>query len=1020
MMKSFFVLAVSLVATANAYLQADTGTFVSDFPNYVARAYTALEKKAPKELRDACTVRPYLATTEQVVVASAGSTVSASEVQAQCGTSKICVLEGKTLQMDSSLVVYALIVRNGGKVLWTDSIQKTNDIWLCAGYVAVELGGTFDMDLQDEAKTGWIFISNNGAIHTQLRARSFGGAGSTLATDIQPVIKIKGRIMSRTWSLLEVPLAVGATSMKLSHNPIDMGWKVGDRIAVAPTDDRSQGAAQSFSIAGFGGDGTISLSAASTLYHEASKITSPNGNVVFRSAEVINLSRNVIITGDDFTEVPCDETLTEAFPGFGTSTQGCMCTANRRSCTMGLHTVHMNGGVSQIENVRVEKCGQRGVEGKYCLHFHHLRECPTCLYKNNAIEFSQQRGLIIHGTHRALADSNVLYDVRGAALYVEDGNEILNTLAYNVAICPWKFKEQGCTLPGTSNDQSDTSLNQAGLYTESPTNDLIGNRMANHFNGMLLNAHGGRGAARGKACTNQMPLGRWEGNTYHSSGRFGTYTLNNNYPLQNTGSSVATNGLTSKCESFTPDGGDNGLSTAIFNNFDYGNAFVGHYEAGDIQYSGHTSFKNLNNIYWKETKSFADGCSAHITNSYILKGTMALPDSLGSFIIENTKLEDVLMEANHHCGIGVTGFLCMPNYVLHNVAWVDGGRSTWVAFTQSNDAGSGGIFSLSREDAALNAAGTGGFFLPKSYQSLVSSVYPYLLATGVCDSATTLGLAKRYENGILCKAPLRALKVYSKVAGASLLVQVWKASNTAGAPIAEQYVPFYSSSSWKQGYKFPVIPGPDYFYRISLSGSDVPADWIIDFGDRTISNRWGVDEIKVEIKGRACGGTIRSDHDRRFISADSMLKVGLGWGHGACTAFPPTPLTTCSSGSPVAPVPLPPTSPTAPSTEPIAPSTEPIASSSTEPTPSMAPAPVAFPIAAPSPVVSPIAEPSSGTSMPCEGVCKGTWPFGCNVNLKGKVNYMCYPKGGCYYATKPGDFGKARGYCVFKGANVEE
>jgi hypothetical protein len=319
-----------------------------------------------------------------------------------------------------------------------------------------------------------------------------------------------------------------------------------------------------------------------------------------------------------------------------------------------------------------------------------MKDCPDCLYKNNAVEFGVQRGLIVHGTHRSMSDSNVFYDVRGANLYIEDGNEVNNTMANNVAICPWKFKDEGCTVPGTSNDQGDTSLNQAGIYMESPTNHLLGNRMANHFNGMLLNAKNGRGPVTNSVCDKMTPFGRWKGNVFHSSGRFGTYTLTNNYPVKNTGQSIALNGQTTSCNAFTSEGDDNGLSTSIRENVDYGNAFVGHYEAGDIQYNYHASFNNLNLIYWKETKSFADGCSAHIINSYFQAGTMALPDSLGSFIIEHTTLDNVLMEANHHCGVGGTGFLCMPHYVLHNVKWIAADRKQWVAFKLANEAGNGG------------------------------------------------------------------------------------------------------------------------------------------------------------------------------------------------------------------------------------------------------------------------------------------------------------------------------------------
>ena len=126
-----------------------------------------------------------------------------------------------------------------------------------------------------------------------------------------------------------------------------------------------------------------------------------------------------------------------------------------------------------------------GIEGKYCLHFHKMENCPDCLFRGNAIENSQQRGIIVHGTHNTRVEDNVLYNVRGANVYLEDGNEMWNTFAYNVAVCPFPFLDtnyRGCTVPGTSNVQADTSLNQAGFYSNgASTNNFIGNRAANHY-----------------------------------------------------------------------------------------------------------------------------------------------------------------------------------------------------------------------------------------------------------------------------------------------------------------------------------------------------------------------------------------------------------------------------------------------------------------------------------------------------------------------------------------------------------
>lgn len=288
---------------------------------------------------------------------------------------------------------------------------------------------------------------------------------------------------------------------------------------------------------------------------------------------------------------------------------------------MGLHTIHSRGGISRIQHTRVEKCGQRGVEGKYCMHFHLMESCPECVFKGNAIEYGHQRGIIIHGTHLSKLEDNVINDIRGAGVYIEDGNEMYNNLKYNVIICPWRRNDPnkyGCAIPGTDNHEADTSVNQAGIFAISAVNNWIGNRAAGSYNGMFIDpdAFGaqGRGAARGKLCPRAELLGRFEGNTFHSHERFGTYILNKNYP-KNTGQSISNNGFVdqAECKAFTSDGDDNGASAAFVDHVDYHNGFVGQYEAGDIGYSGHTSTDNTNLIYWKETKNFADGCSAHIS-----------------------------------------------------------------------------------------------------------------------------------------------------------------------------------------------------------------------------------------------------------------------------------------------------------------------------------------------------------------------------------------------------------------------
>ena len=122
------------------------------------------------------------------------------------------------------------------------------------------------------------------------------------------------------------------------------------------------------------------------------------------AAEVIHLSRNVLITGDH-----------DSF----------------EETHVGLHVIGGYGGVMRVSHTRVEWCGQSaaapplgsGEKGRYCLHLHHIGHCPDCLFEGNAIEHGIEKGVVVHDTHDALVHRNVVWSLRGASFYVEDGSE---------------------------------------------------------------------------------------------------------------------------------------------------------------------------------------------------------------------------------------------------------------------------------------------------------------------------------------------------------------------------------------------------------------------------------------------------------------------------------------------------------------------------------------------------------------------------------------------------------------------
>jgi hypothetical protein len=71
------------------------------------------------------------------------------------------------------------------------------------------------------------------------------------------------------------------------------------------------------------------------------------------------------------------------------------------------------------------------------------------------------------------------------------------------------------------------------------------------------------------------------------------------------------------CEvEFLADGSDNGLPMRLSGNVDYDTIFIGGYNMGDTQWHAHASIDCLSGLYWKNTKNFADGCSAHVKGGF--------------------------------------------------------------------------------------------------------------------------------------------------------------------------------------------------------------------------------------------------------------------------------------------------------------------------------------------------------------------------------------------------------------------
>lgn len=127
-------------------------------------------------------------------------------------------------------------------------------------------------------------------------SRFFAGKGGSS-------IKIHGRKLERTWSLLASDVAAGDSILMLKDDPIDMGWQVGDKIGIAAT--ARDGQTQGLGATSLGETHVIASIEFNSIQLESTLADyrwggerEIQGTPIELAAEVVNLSRSVLFTGD--------------------------------------------------------------------------------------------------------------------------------------------------------------------------------------------------------------------------------------------------------------------------------------------------------------------------------------------------------------------------------------------------------------------------------------------------------------------------------------------------------------------------------------------------------------------------------------------------------------------------------------------------------------------------------------------------------------------------------------------------
>ncbi|GMI11272.1 hypothetical protein TrRE_jg5198 [Triparma retinervis] len=511
-------------------------------------------------------------------------------------------------------------------------------------------------------------------------------------------------------------------------------------------------------------------------------------------------------------------------------------------------------GTMQISNTRVEHCGRIFI-GQYCLHFHLLNSSPSSFLKSNAVVDGISKGITVHGTHHSTVEDNVVYNVMGVGIYVENGMEMLNNFFANVVGCG---TVQGCLCRGCVPSQSfGDDSRQAAFYFKSAKQNFVDNHAFGALSCLLIDYQ--------SVGTMFLPSGNMKGNVFHCKS-FGWYPTNA-FPRNVVQDADGLVDSTS-CRAFKIDGSDNGVEVVIDNHTEYDIRDFGasSYEFSDIRFintriQGRTAL--YQKTYWRSegTGAFCVHCEL-IPHPFVglnLAGGEALME------FRDTILSPGVFSIPHHGYIN--GGLLASHY------WFSGDVSR-VSIDKIYDEG------LSDPNAIILTVGDVNHFMDRSRAAFDAA------GMGCTNAFPDSPKAMTCPSG---NGKFRPIKIYSD-GPHDLLVTV--TDPTSGAKHDYRFPHYNKKSSFvdvfaKQdgrivygGWAFTVRAGAE----VSLKSMD--KIWAIDFGHR------GWDEpvsilLNLEVAGDEGGGiqgcTIRDDHVRRFMTPYGPLVGGEGNGVGINT-----------------------------------------------------------------------------------------------------------------------------------------
>ncbi|CAF3361993.1 unnamed protein product [Rotaria sp. Silwood1] len=432
----------------------------------------------------------------------------------------VSIDSGVTIYLDTTTPILKVLLIDNATLIFDDS----QDVALNTEYIVITNGGRLQIGNESNPFQHQAIITMYG----HLRSIELPIFGAKVLALRDGTVDMHGKTTVRTWTKLGITANNGSSTITLLQQ---VDWPIGSQIIIATTGDfLSQQESEIRRIMNISSDGlTLTLDEPLTYTHLGITLNLNATSIDIRG-EVGLLSHNIIFQGS------ITDTWTETIPacpdGFNPDEFAVQtCYFGRYGEEIGSDQFGATIMVSQdmttangtqqailrLSNVEITYVGQAFRLSRYPINFQINGNMSMSYIKSSSVHLSFNRAINIEASNYITVENNVLYNIMGEAMSLEDGVEIGNAFKNNLVV-----------FVRSSSSLLNEEITPAAFWLTNPNNTVENNAVAGsthygYWYRLLNTASGASFALYPNYSPYIQPFGRFYNNSVHSSGRFGVW-----------------------------------------------------------------------------------------------------------------------------------------------------------------------------------------------------------------------------------------------------------------------------------------------------------------------------------------------------------------------------------------------------------------------------------------------------------------------------------------------------------------